>query len=166
LLWAGALVGLLSLQQPTVWGNGDVALLEVLEKTPAVSATIGLLALRLAATTFCVGAGTVGGVFTPTLFTGAALGLIAGNLLHAHQPAVLALVGMGALLSAVTHAPFMATLMAVELTGRWNLLPLLLLYNLFAWILARALSPHSLYAIATPEPSDLSEHVEGIQLPA
>jgi CIC family chloride channel protein len=46
----------------------------------------------------------------------------------------------------------MAALMAVELTGQWHLLPLLLILNLIACHIARTISPHSLYAIATPIP--------------
>jgi CIC family chloride channel protein len=55
---------------------------------------------------------------------------------------------------AVTHAPLMATLMTVELTGQWMLLPLVLLCNTTAWAVARSISPDSLYALATPKPAD------------
>ena len=78
---------------------------------------VSVFTYRLVATTFCVGTGTVGGVFTPTLFAGAALGLAAGQLLHNPDPSVLAICGMGLLMAAVTHALLMAALMAVELTG-------------------------------------------------
>jgi CIC family chloride channel protein len=43
--------------------------------------------------------------------------------------------------------------MAVELTGQWSLLPYVLLCSVIAWAIARTISPHSLYAIATPEPA-------------
>jgi Chloride channel protein EriC len=160
LIWAGVLVGSLSLLHPAIWGNGDVALLQTFGASRTVSMTVSLLVLRFVATTFCVGAGTVRGVFTPTLFAGAALGLLSGQLLHLDQPVILAVIGMGAFLSAVTHAPSMATLMAVELTGQWHLFPVVLLCNLFAWIIARRLSCHALYAIATPEPAESNEERE------
>jgi H+/Cl- antiporter ClcA len=48
----------------------------------------------------------------------------------------------------------MAALMAVELTGRWELLVVLLPLNLIADRLAQRISPHSLYAIATPTPME------------
>ncbi|WP_130419218.1 chloride channel protein [Edaphobacter modestus] len=54
------------------------------------------------------GDGTVGGVFTPTLFTGASFGFVAGHLLHTQHPVVLAIYGTGQLMAAVTCAPFMA----------------------------------------------------------
>jgi hypothetical protein len=47
----------------------------------------------------------------------------------------------------------MASFMAVELTGQWSVLPYVLLGSVIAWAIARMISPHSLYAIATPEPA-------------
>jgi CIC family chloride channel protein len=154
LLWGGLVVGGLSLLQTEVWGNGDAALLHLLHGSPALSGVVVVLVLRLVATSFCVGTGTVGGVFTPTVFVGGALGLAAGHLLQMGHPVVLAIVGMSALLGAVTRAPLMAALMAVELTGRWELLVVLLPLNLIADRLAQRISPHSLYAIATPTPME------------
>ena len=152
MLWGGLVVGLLSLMTPMVWGNGDMALVQVLTGSGLVGTSIVLLLARTIATGVCVGAGTAGGVFTPTLFTGAALGLIAGQMLGVSQPGLFAVIGLATFLAAVTHAPFMATMMAVELTGQWHLLPWLLLYNLLACEIARRLSSRSLYAIATPDP--------------
>jgi CIC family chloride channel protein len=153
LLWGALAVGLLSIVHPAVWGNGDVALLRTLQGAPVVSSVLVILIFRLVATTACVGAGTVGGVFTPTLFVGAALGLLAGSLLHVSQPVLLATVGMSAFLAGVTHAPWMAAFMAAELTGQWHLLPVFLVLNLLAKTVAGRISPRSLYAIATPAPT-------------
>jgi chloride channel protein, CIC family len=153
LLWSGLAVGVLALIEPRVWGNGDAALLGILQNKAILLGIISLFIFRMVATTFCVGTGTVGGVFTPTLFAGAALGLAAGHLLHNPEPSILAICGMGLLMGAVTHAPFMAALMAVELTGQWHLLPIILPCNLLALSIARTISRESLYAIASPEPA-------------
>jgi CIC family chloride channel protein len=153
LLWSGLVVGVLALIEPTVWGNGDAALTGILQDKTMLLGIVSVLACRLAATTFCVGTGTVGGVFTPTLFTGAALGLAAGHLLHNPEPTILAICGMGLLMAAVTHAPLMAALMAVELTGQWHLLAIILPCSLLASLIARTISRESLYAIASPEPT-------------
>jgi CIC family chloride channel protein len=152
LLWSGLAMGLLALIEPKVWGNGDFAVLGILQDKTMLLGIVSVLACRLVATTFCVGTGTVGGVFTPTLFTGAALGLAAGHLLHNPEPSILAICGMGLLMAAVTHAPFMAALMAVELTGQWHLLAIILPCSLLASFIARTVSRESLYAIASPEP--------------
>jgi len=153
LLWSGLAVGVLALIEPKVWGNGDAALLGILQDKTMLLSIISVLAYRLVATTFCVGTGTVGGVFTPTLFVGAAFGLVAGHLVHNPEPSILAICGMGLLMAAVTHAPFMAALMAVELTGQWHLLTIILPCNLLASLIARTISRESLYAIASPEPA-------------
>jgi CIC family chloride channel protein len=159
---AGSLVGALSLLDPRVWGNGDAGLSAALGQgvvpglSIAASSLAILLVLRTLATTFCVGAGTVGGVFTPTLFTGGALGALAAYaLVHFAvpvDPALFAIAGMSALIAAATHAPLMASFVAVELTGDWRLLPGLLVLNTLAWLLARRLSSDALYAIATQTP--------------
>jgi len=153
LLWSGLAVGVLSLIEPKVWGNGDSALLGVLQNKMMLVGIVSVFVCRLAATTFCVGTGTVGGVFTPTLFAGAALGLAAGQLVHNPDPSVLAICGMGLLMAAVTHAPLMAALMAVELSGQWHLLAIILPCSLLASLIARTISRESLYAIASPEPA-------------
>ena len=152
LVWSGLVVGVLSLHCVEIWGNGDAALLSIMHASPAMWTLLAVLVLRLCATTFCVGTGTVGGVFTPTLFAGAALGLLVVRLIHSPDPLLFAIVGMACLLAAVTHAPLMAALMAVELTGQWMLLPLILLSTVASWAVARSISSHSLYALATPEP--------------
>jgi len=153
LLWSGLAVGALSLVEPKVWGNGDAALSGILQNQTMFFGVASVLAYRLIATTFCVGTGTVGGVFTPTLFAGAAFGLMAGHLLHIPEPWILAVCGMGLLMAAVTHAPLMASLMAVELTGQWHLLPVILPCALLASIVARNISRNSLYAIASTDPA-------------
>jgi CIC family chloride channel protein len=153
LLWSGILVGALSLRSTLVWGNGDAAMLQIAQSSPAVWTLFSILLLRLCATTLCVGTGTVGGVFTPTIFAGGAIGYLAAHLLHMPEPALFTILSMGCLLAAVTHAPLMASFMAVELTGQWSLLPYVLLGSVIAWAVARTISPHSLYAIATPHPA-------------
>lgn len=163
LAWSGLLVGLLSLRDPRVWGNGDLGLSAALEiakahlELPAVGTGVGALALllgmRLLATTFCVGTGTVGGAFTPTLFAGGAAGALLGHLLPPGEATLGALVGMSCLMAAVTHAPVMAALMATELTGNWKMLPILLVLNFASWQLARRISGEALYAIASQAPA-------------
>jgi CIC family chloride channel protein len=151
LLWGGLIVGLLSLLCPMVWGNGDAALLGELGAVQPVGGVAFLLLFRLIATAACVGTGTVGGVFTPSLFAGASFGLIAADLLHVHEPVLLTIAGLSAFLAAVTHAPFMASLMAAELTGQYHLLPILVVLNLCAWFVATRVSPRSLFEASAHE---------------
>ncbi len=163
LVWAGVLVGLLSLVDPRVWGNGDLGLSAALGRAELPGLSIAapalaiLLLLRLLATTFCVSTGTVGGVFTPTLFAGGAAGALVGHVVHHVFPAtdatVWAIAGMSCLMAAVTHAPLMAACMAAELTGDWALLPGLVALNVISWQIAFHISGEALYAIASQSPA-------------
>lgn len=163
LAWGGLAVGLASLWDVRAWGNGDTALAGALGMGAAhgglgvgVRAMASLLAVRLLVTAFDVGVGTVGGVFTPTLFAGATVGLLAASGLQAMgrsaDATLFAIAGMSALIAAATHAPLMAAAMAAELTGQWRLFPLLLLLDVLAWLVARQLSQEALYAIASQAP--------------
>ncbi len=164
---SGLVVGLASIADPRVWGNGDVGLSAALGRAeiPGLSITAAglatLLALRLVATTACVGTGTVGGVFTPTLFAGGVAGALLAHAVPSASQALWAVAGMSLLMAAVTHAPLMAGFMAVELTGEWKLLPLLLVGNLIAWQVARRLSAEALYAIASQTPAHSSAPARG-----
>src|SRR6202012_4688356 len=59
LVWGGAVVGALSLVHTEVWGNGHAALLQAVGGSAALGSMAAVLALRLLATTVCVGKGTV-----------------------------------------------------------------------------------------------------------
>jgi CIC family chloride channel protein len=105
----------------------------------------------LVATTATVGSGAVGGVFTPTLFLGAAVGSIFGGFLHAQglgtilPTGAFALVGMGGLLAATTHSPLLAMLMLFELSLNYSLMPALMLACAISTLVARRLHRESIY---------------------
>jgi CIC family chloride channel protein len=92
-----------------------------------------VLAAKVAATSATVGSGAVGGVFTPTLFVGCAIGALFGGALHhalptvTSDPAAYALIGMGGFLAGTTHAPLTSILMLFEMTLDYDIvLPLML----------------------------------------
>jgi len=111
----------------------------------------GLFLAKLLATTIVVGAGTVGGVFTPTLFLGAAIGAIFGVSLHdaGYTSGVpigaFALVGMGAVLSGTTKSPLLAIIMAFEISLNYSLMPALMLACVVSVLVAWQLHPESIY---------------------
>ena len=129
----GLVVGALALRLPEVCGNGYDTVVDMLNERVGLTALGLILAGKLIATASSVTSGAPGGVFTPTLFLGAALGGVVGNVVHfafpetTGTPAMYALVGMGALLAATMHAPMTATVLVAELTGDYVVvLPLLL----------------------------------------
>ena len=140
----GLIVGLIAIWLPEITGNGYETLVEMLNERMVVWMLVALLFAKMIATTSSVTSGAPGGVFTPTLFIGAALGGSLGALVHTIFPdttasvASYSLVGMGALLAATTHAPITATVLVAELTGDYVVvLPLLLANGLAATVTHR-----------------------------
>lgn len=111
----------------------------------------GLLIAKWVATAATVGAGTVGGIFTPTLFVGATTGAFFGTLLHRFGMApevkagAFALVGMGAVLAATTRSPLLAVIMVFELSLNYSMVPPLMLACALSILVARQLHDESVY---------------------
>ena len=129
----GLLVGLLSIPFPQVWGNGYSVVGTILHGQLAGVFLLEVLVAKVLATSATVGSRAVGGVFTPTLFIGCAIGALFGGLLHAglphvtSMPAAYALIGMGGFLAATTHAPLTSILIVFEMTADYEIvLPLML----------------------------------------
>ncbi len=129
----GLAVGVISIFVPQVWGNGYSVVGTILRGELAGLWLLGVLAAKVLATSATVGSRAVGGVFTPTLFIGCAVGALYGELLHqalpsfTSVPAAYALIGMGAFLAATTHAPLTSILMLFEMTADYQIvLPLML----------------------------------------
>jgi CIC family chloride channel protein len=152
----GLLVGLISVQHPFVWGNGSGALEMILQVDWAWLAILGLLGWKLAATASTVGSGAVGGVFTPTLLVGGALGALFGTGAHALFPATTAnphayaLVGMGAFLAGTIHAPLTAILIVFDMTLSHEIILPLMIACVSAYTVAFAVRRESIYTFPAP----------------
>jgi len=138
---------------PAVWGNGYSVVNSMLHTDWAWQAVAVLLLLKILATAASVGSGALGGVFTPTLFVGAALGGLYGTALQGVFPAgslsavsSYAVVGMGALLAATTHAPLMSILMIFEMTLSYEVMLPLMLACMMGYVIAQRIRPESVYA--------------------
>ncbi len=151
LAFGGLVVGAISAWRPEVWGNGYSVVNDVLQApTWPLLVIVAVLIAKVFATAATTGSGAVGGVFTPTIFVGALLGLLAGSAAHAvwpgsSLPAVYAVIGMGAFLAATTHAPLMSFLIVFEMTLEYQLVPALMLSCLAAYHVSRAIRPQSIY---------------------
>ena len=121
---AGLAIGWLSCARPEVWGNGFSVMQSFLSSHWALSTIVAVFLLRLIAVTFASAAGIPGGVLTPTLVTGASLGLLIGHTLLTpwadHSQTLWILVGAGSLLAATTHAPAMSAIMVFETTHNYH----------------------------------------------
>lgn len=152
---AGLAVGGLSAIRPEVWGNGYSVINSLLHQPWAWQSVLLILVLKVLATTLTSGSGAVGGVLTPTLFVGAALGTLAGSAVQLALPgasiAAFTLVGMSAFLAAVTHAPLTAVVMVSEMTSGYSLVPALVLASLAGYYVSSVLHPGSIYAHSIPQ---------------
>ena len=115
----------------------------------------GLLALALGkilATCITLNMGGSGGVFTPSLYigaaTGGAFGVALAGLLPAMglHPEAYALVGMGALIAGATDAPITGILLVFEMTNDYAIVLPLMLTVVICHTIARKFSPDSLYS--------------------
>ncbi len=152
-----ALVGLIGIRFPQVFGNGYDTVNQVLRGSVPLQLILILPFLKLAATALTLGSGGSGGLFTPTLFVGSVLGAAYGSWCHGafplmtSNPGVYALVGMGAMIAGTTQAPLTAILTIFELTGDYEILLPLMFACTVATIVGRLLHPRSIYTEALAE---------------
>jgi CIC family chloride channel protein len=151
-LVGGALVGAIVLASGGLLaGNGHLAI-----PTPVLGGLAWWLLLLVAlgkiiATVITLSTGGSGGVFTPTLFIGAALGggvgrllsiVVPGDLVH---PQAWALVGMAGMVAGATRAPLTAIFMVFEITNDSAYIIPLIIVSVLALVTARKLAPYGLY---------------------
>jgi len=150
----GLIVGLLAVFHPEVTGNGRSLIFDILHHPGTWQALAIIMMFKIVATAVTFGSGAVGGVFTPTLFSGAALGYLSGVATAAFlpdwglEPGAFGLIGMGAFLAAATGAPVMAVIMLFELTLSYQILIPVMLASVISYYVCRSLTPHSLYGDA------------------
>ena len=154
LMLGGLVVGGLAIWVPEVCGNGYSVVVAILNGHLVWKILVLVLVCKWIATAASFGSGAPGGVFTPTLFMGAALGYLFGYGVNsvwpqgAADPRAFALVGMGALLAAASHAPVMAIIMLFEMTLSYDIIMPLMLCSVVAYYTARGIEDQSLYSEA------------------
>jgi chloride channel protein, CIC family len=112
---------------------------------------IFLCVIKIVGTCLTLSSGGSGGVIAPSLFIGATAGGVLGILLQrgGHfdnlQPELYALVGMGAVLAAVVHAPLASILIVFELTRDYGVMLPAMLACVMATTIARVVFQDSIY---------------------
>lgn len=157
----GLLVGVLSALIPQVWGNGYSVVSQVLLGDQAWQWLAVVLLAKVVATTLSSGSGAIGGVFTPSLFVGATAGSVLAQVASLWLPAawvgdprLLAVVGMAAVLSAVTHAPLMAIVMVLEMTNQFQLTVPVMLACGVAYAISTQFGARPLYGNPIESPTE------------
>ncbi len=123
----------------------------------------GLIIFKVFASVFSIGAGGVGGVFAPSLFTGASLGFVFAYCLNQFgifdlASSNYALAGMAGLMAGVLHAPFTAIFMIAEITGSYELFIPLMLVSATSFLVTSSVLPHSIYTMQLAQRGDLLTH--------
>ncbi|MBW2295133.1 MAG: chloride channel protein [Deltaproteobacteria bacterium] len=147
----GLLVGVIAIELPQVFGVGYTTISAALAGTlPALTMALLILA-KIAATSLTIGSGGSGGIFAPSLFLGAMTGGFLGTNIHAFFPeatassGAYALVTMGAVVAATTHAPISAIIIIFELTQTIDIIPALMVACVVSTVVCQLLSRDSIY---------------------
>jgi CIC family chloride channel protein len=146
----GLLVGTCALRFPEVAGNGYEVIQRMLDAEYGPAMLALLLGVKALGTAASVSSGSPGGVFTPSLFLGGALGGIVGALVQGvgHVPQAAGgyvLVGMATMIASTTHAPVMAAVLAFELSGDYAVVLPLFVATTVATLVSRRLRSATIY---------------------
>ena len=141
----GALVGLMVVVNPVVWGTGH----HFVNLAAARQLTLGFLvlafALKLIGTAVTIGSGGSGGTFFPALVIGAMSGGAFGEVVHYFFPettapsGAYAIVGMGGAVAALTRGPLTGMIMLYELSANYSIILPLMVTATIASALCHAL---------------------------
>lgn len=149
----GALVGLIGIRIPHIFGVGYEAITSALHGEMIWQFMAALVLVKIVAVSITIGSGGSGGVFAPSLFIGAMLGGAVGTVVHLIWPTstagvgAYALVGMGAVVAGGTHAPITAILIIFELTGDYKIILPLMISCIIATLLAMRVQRASIYTM-------------------
>ncbi len=149
----GLLVGAIGIGLPHVFGVGYGSITAALHGELPLLLLGALLLAKLVATSITIGSGGSGGVFAPSLFLGAMTGGCLGSLVHQAFPdatassGAYALVTMGALVAATTHAPITAIIMIFEMTQTLTIIPPLMAACVVSTLVATFLRRDSIYTL-------------------
>ncbi len=171
-LAGGLTVGIMGWFVPQVLGVGYKHVGEVLNGRMAVRLMVLLLVLKLLAVTTSYASGNAGGIFGPSLFLGAMLGGIVGNVAHGLLPTYVAapggyaLVGMGTAFAGIVRAPMTSVVMIFEITRDYSIIVPLMISNLVSFFISSRLQPKPIYEVLAHQdgihlPSDETRHPKG-----
>jgi CIC family chloride channel protein len=152
---AFGILGLIGFALPQLFGNGRDLANQAFLGRGAFGLLLLLFLLKPLVTAMCLGSGASGGLFTPTLSTGAAFGAavgIAWNLLWPGSPAgAYALIGAAALLGAAMQAPLASLALVLELThSGFQIMVPMVAATVTATIVSRYIDGYSIYSARLP----------------
>lgn len=146
----GLALGLLGLVHPSALGAGYGWLQESLQPSGLIPRgydgallLLGIVALKVVATSISTGSGAVAGVFGPSVVIGGLLGGAFGLAFQelapslVPEPSAFVIVGMACFVGGVTSAPISTLVMASEMTGSYELLVPIMLAQVITYTMLR-----------------------------
>jgi CIC family chloride channel protein len=145
---------------PQLYGEGYHGIKEIIatpngtQLTLSIALTfLAILILKPIVTSATLASGGDGGVFAPSLFIGAFLGLLVASILNTYFgvnviPVNFIIIGMAAVLSASIHAPFTAIFLVCGLTDDYTLFIPILLVCLISKYTAKTIFPFTVYSFS------------------
>jgi len=130
-----------------------------------ISLLVGLVLFKVVAMSLTFGAGGIGGVFAPTLFTGSITGYVFALIvnysnLFSHQLSLtnFAMVGMAGLMAGNLQAPLTAIFLIAEITGGYELFVPLMIVASISFLITKRYIPHNIYAAELAKKGELITH--------
>ena len=128
-----------------------------------VLAVIGIILMKVFATTFTTTAGGVGGVFAPTLFIGAFTGFLVAHVSHVFLGIDLPyvnfiLAGMAGVMTGVMQAPLTAMFLIAESSTGYTLLIPLMVTAACSYLCVNPFEKYSVYTQPLAEKDNLRTH--------
>lgn len=150
-LVAFGILGLVGLQYPQLFGNGQDLASMAFFGHGTLLLLFALFMLKPLVTSLCLRSGASGGLFTPTLSTGAVLGGFLGlawsQLWPGGPVGAYAMIGAAAMMGSAMQAPLAGIALLVELThSGFALLPPMIAATVGATLLARQVDGYSIYS--------------------
>jgi len=149
----GLMIGGMGIFFPEVLGVGYSTIGDALAGNITIAMLGVLLGIKILATSITIGSGGSGGIFAPSLFLGAMTGGLFGKLLpqwyplQASESGAYALITMGAMVAATTHAPLSAIIIIFELTQTIDIIPPVMAACVLSSLVAMFLSRDSIYTM-------------------
>ena len=181
LIAGGVILGVMIFLFPSLYGEGYEAINEALkgdfsylfdnsifydyrdDALITLALILGIVLLKVVATSVTFGSGGVGGIFAPSLFMGVNAGLFfakglnylgLGNLSENN----FALVGMSGLIAGVIHAPLTAIFLIAEITGGYALFMPLMIVATISYGTVKIFEANSVYTIQLAKRGELITH--------
>ena len=155
MLGAFGALGLIGFAYPQLFGNGKDMAHDALVGQGTLLAFLALFILKPLVTALCLESGAAGGVFTPTLSTGAAFGAVVGLAWSPFWPGspagAYAMVGAAAMIGAAMQAPLAGLVLVLELTRNgFQLMVPMIAATAIATAVSRYIDGYSIYSARLP----------------